>query len=134
MTWHYTVHFKCPLLPFWVESSLNMLNLYVLPTTREATLGQEILHCGSGICLCNCISSSSTDKIFSLPNQHNQSPTNTSLGVARSHPIFILCPNHISMDCNVLHNFLMPSLFVKTNKVFFSSHFCVTTSFMVEFS
>ena len=75
---------------FWVESPLNMLNFGILPTSWEATLEQEILHCGYGICLCNCMFGYSSDMISSLPAQCNLSPINTCSGVATSHPIFIL--------------------------------------------
>ena len=59
---------------FWMVSLLNVLNFGILPTTWEATLGQEILHCGSGICLCNCMFVPSTN-VLSLTTQHNQSPS-----------------------------------------------------------
>ena len=35
--------------PFWVESSLNVLNFGILPTACEATLREEIMHCGSDV-------------------------------------------------------------------------------------
>ena len=107
-------------LPFWVEPLLNVMNFGNLPTTWEVTLGQEILHCGSGICLGNCVSAPSTDMTSSLPTQHNQSPIKPCSDVATSHPIFTLEPDNISMDHNVLHIFSMSSF---SNKVFFSSGF-----------
>ena len=52
--------------PFWVEPPLNVLHFGILPATCVATLGQEILHCGSGISLGNCILVPSTDTLSSL--------------------------------------------------------------------
>ena len=76
--------------PFWVESPLNVLNFDILPTTCEATLGQEILCCGSGICLDNCMLAPSTDTLSSLPTQCNCSPTIICSGVVTLHPVFTL--------------------------------------------
>ena len=53
--------------PFLVETPLNVLNFSILPTTSKATLGQVLLHHGSGICLGNCIFATYTDTISSLP-------------------------------------------------------------------
>ena len=71
VTLHHTLHFNAhcsnETFPFWMQSLLNMLNFGILPTTWEATLGQEISHCGSGIFLCNCMFTPSTDIMSSLP-------------------------------------------------------------------
>ena len=89
--------------PFWVESPPNVLSFSILLTNWEITLGQEIVHCGSDICLGDCMSVPSTNTISSLPTPQNQSPIDTCSGVATLHPIVTLWPNHISMDNNVLH-------------------------------
>ena len=86
---------------FWVESPLNVLDFGIFPTTCEATLGQEILCCGSDISLGNCMLAPSNDTLPSLPTQLNCSPTVICLGVATLHPICTLWPNHILMDHNV---------------------------------
>ena len=101
--------------PFWVKSPLNVLNFGILPTTWEATLGQEMLHCGSGIYLGSCVFVPSTDTIPCLPTQCNWYPINTCLGVVTSHPLFTQWSNHFSMDHNVLHIFSMSSLSMKKN-------------------
>ena len=120
------VHCSNKTSPYWEASPLNVLNFGILPTTWEATVGQEISHCGSGICLGNCVFAPSTNMLSSLPTQCNQSPIVTCLGVATSHPIFTLQSNHILMDCNVLQNFSMSSPSTNSNKVFFLSRFCTT--------
>ena len=91
--------------PFWLKSPLNVLNFGILPTTCEATLGQEISCYGSGIGLGNCMLVPSIDTLSSLPTQCNHSPIVICLGGTTSHPVFTLRPNHISMNCNVLLNF-----------------------------
>ena len=76
----------------------------------------------------------STNMLSSLPTQHNGFPIVTCFGVTTLHPIFTLQPNHISMDCNVLHLFSKSPPSMKTNKVFFSSCFCTTIGSMVIYS
>ena len=133
MTLHHTAHFKNPLRlpPSGVDSPLNVLNFGILPTTWEATLGQEISHCGSGIDLGDFVFVPSTNTPSSLSTQCNQSPNVICSGVATLHAVFTLWPNHISMDHKVLHNFLISSPSIKTNKVFFSSSLCTTIGSMV---
>ena len=114
-------HFPNETSPFWVESSLNVLNFGILPTTCEAILGQGILCCGSDISLGKCMLMPSTDTLSSLSTQCIHSPAIICSGVATLHHVFTLQPNHISMDHNVLHIFSIFSPSAKTNKVFLSS-------------
>ena len=112
--------------PFWVGSPLNVLNFGILPTTCEATLAQEIWCCGSDTGLGNCVSVPSTDRFSSLPTLYNPSPTTIFSGVATSHPVCTLWPNHISMDHNVWHYFSIFSPSAKTNNVFLLSSLWMT--------
>ena len=88
--------------------------------------GQEILHCGSGIGLGNCMFVPSTDTLSFLPTQHNWSQRVICSGVATLHLVFTLWHNHMSMDHKVLQNFSISSPSIKTNKVFFSFSLCST--------
>ena len=88
--------------PIWVESPLNVLNFGILPTTCEATLGQDIFYTGSGSGLGNCVLVPSTNTLTSLPTWHNHVLAIISLGVATLHPVWT---NHISIKHNVLHIF-----------------------------
>ena len=70
-----------------------MLNFGILPTICDATLGQEISCCGSGIGLGNAVLVPSTNTLSSLPTQCNCSPTIMCSGVATLHPVFMLPDN-----------------------------------------
>ena len=117
--------------PFWVGFPLKVLICGILPTTCEATLEQEISHCGSDVRQSNCILVPSTNTLPSLPTQCSPSPTIICLGVAMSQPVCTLWCNNISMDHNFCHIFF-PS--AKTNKVFLSSSLWTTISFTVKCS
>ena len=87
-------------------------------------------HCGSYINLCGCMFVSSPDVTSSLPTHCNQSPIDTCSGAAMLHPTFTLCPNHISMDCSVLHFFSTSSPCGENSKVTFACNFCTTVGSM----
>ena len=119
--------------PFWVESPINVLNFGILPTTWEATLGQEISHCGSGICLGNCMFAPSTHTCFLL------SPPNV-IAVQHAHlcgnipsNIYTVTQPHLDRPQFIIY-FSMSPPSVKTNKVFFSSSVCTTICSTVVFS
>ena len=78
---------------FWVGFSLIVLNFGILPTTCEATLGQEISCCGSDISLSDHLLVPSTDIFSSLPNWCNPSATIICSSIAMSHPVCTLWPN-----------------------------------------
>ena len=63
----------------------------------------------------------------SLPTHHNQSPIDTCFVVVILHPTFTLQPNHISIDCSILHIFSASLPSEKTSKVAFASNYWNTT-------